>query len=389
MKKLTTLLFLFMLMVSVECFSQAQQIQVKSPEFQENGAVTFSILAPDADEMLLHGSWIPDWNERIPLTKNEEGIWSVTVENLKPEYYTYSYFSNGVKILDPNNALIIRDGRNHFSGFLLKGEASKYYEVNEKSAGTLHDIWYPSHFLNMDRRMVIYTPPGYEYSDQEYPVLYLLHGGGGDEKAWSELGLANRILDNLIAEGKAEPMLVVMTNGNPDQTSAWHHTPGYNDAAEASFTTMMGNQQFERSLVKDVVPFVEANFRVKSDRENRAVTGLSMGGWQTQRLAFHFPEMFNYYGVMSMGVIRNGAFGVEGDELIEQTKQKMEKLNELGYDLYWIACGTDDFLYDSVEHMVEILEDNDFDFIYRESSGGHTWDRWRLYLSEFATMLFR
>ncbi|TVR16772.1 MAG: glycosyl hydrolase [Balneolaceae bacterium] len=369
--------------------AQPQEITVVSPEFHEDGNVTFSILAPYAQEMKLHGSWMPDWNERIELVKGENGVWSVTVENLKPDYYTYSYFSNSLRMIDPHNALVIRDGRNHFSGFLLSGEESRYYEVNESHSGTLQEIWYSSPFLDLERRMVVYTPHGYETSGKKYPVLYLLHGGGGDEKAWSELGLANRILDNLIAGGEAEPMIVVMTNGNPNQTSSWFNTPGYSSEADPGFLNTMGNEQFERSLVDDVIPFIERNFRVIPEREYRAVAGLSMGGWQTQRLAYHHPEVFNYYGVMSMGVIRTGAFGYEVDELIEHTRIKMDQLNELGFELYWIACGIDDFLYDSVEHMVELLEANDFNFIYRESSGGHTWDRWRLYLSEFAPMLFK
>ncbi|MCC5941513.1 MAG: hypothetical protein JJU37_08215 [Balneolaceae bacterium] len=388
MKKIATFLF-FVFLLSIKGFSQPQEITVVSPEFLENGSVTFNILAPKAAEMKLQGSWMPDWNERIEMLKNSEGVWSVTVENLTPDYYTYSYFSNGVRLIDPHNALVIRDGRNHFSGFLLSGDESAYYEVNESNSGTLQEIWYPSASLNLERRMVVYTPPGYESSGEDYPVLYLLHGGGGDEKAWSDLGLANRILDNLIARGEAKPMLVVMTNGNPNQTSAWFNTPGYSEEADPGFLNTMGNEQFERSLVEDVIPFVERNFRVKPEREFRAVTGLSMGGWQTQRLAYHYPEVFNYYGVMSMGVIRTGAFGHEAEELIEHTKAKMNQLNELGFGLYWIACGTDDFLYDSVLHMVELLEEHDFDFIYRESSGGHTWDRWRLYLSEFAPMIFQ
>ncbi len=369
--------------------AQPQEITVVSPEFLDNGSVTFSILAPNAEEMKLHGSWMPGWDERIELAKAENGVWSVTVENLDPDYYTYSYFSNGLRLIDPHNALVIRDGRNHFSGFLLSGEASRYYEVNESQSGTLQEIWYPSPFLDLDRRMVVYTPHEYETSDKKYPVLYLLHGGGGDEKAWTELGLANRILDNLIASGEAEPMIVVMANGNPNQTSSWFNTPGYSSEADPGFLNTMGNEQFERSLVEDVIPFIESNFRAIPEREYRAVTGLSMGGWQTQRLAYHYPEMFNYYGVMSMGVIRMGAFGYEADELIEHTITKMDQLNELGFELYWIACGTDDFLYDSVEHMVELLEARDFNFIYRKSDGGHTWDRWRLYLSEFAPMLFK
>jgi len=232
-------------------------------------------------------------------------------------------------------------------------------------------------------------PPDYNENNEAYPVLYLLHGGGGDENAWTELGLANRIMDNLINSGEAEPMIVVMTNGNPNQESVWHVAPGHEPAQESDSANPMATERFEESLVADVIPFVESGYRVKTGKENRAVTGLSMGGWQTQKLALKHPDMFSYYGVMSMGIIKEAQFGMDAQAHLELTNQNINDLKQSGYKLYWIACGTDDFLFDSVNHMRDVLDSHDFEYVYRETGGGHTWDRWRLYLSEFAPMLFK
>jgi enterochelin esterase family protein len=151
----------------------------------------------------------------------------------------------------------------------------------------------------------------------------------------------------------------------------------------------MATERFEDSLVADVIPFIESNYRAKTGKENRAVTGLSMGGWQTQKLSLKHPDVFDYYGVMSMGIIRESQFAMNAQTHLELTNQNIDALKESGYKLYWIACGTDDFLFDSVNYMREVLDGHDFDYVYRETGGGHTWDRWRLYLSEFAPMLFK
>lgn len=150
----------------------------------------------------------------------------------------------------------------------------------------------------------------------------------------------------------------------------------------------MARVRFEKSLIADVIPFIESRYRVKTGKENRAVTGLSMGGWQTQKLALYYPDMFDYYGVMSMEIIREYQFAMSAQDHLDLTNQNIDNLKRSGYKLYWIACGTDDFLFDSVIHMREVLDNHNFDYIYRESDGGHTWDRWRLYLSEFIPMLF-
>lgn len=387
--KKTFLLVGFCGLLTTSAISQFQQNPIVSPEIHDDGSVTFRIVAATADSVKISGSWMQGWGAAEHLEKGEDGIWEITIENLTPDYYNYTFNVNGVRTVDPANPWVIRDVRNTFSAFILPGKESENVQLSDQINGTVHEVWYPSPSLNMDqRRMKVYLPPNYNESNEDYPALYLLHGGGGDENAWTELGLANRIMDNLINSGGAEPMIVVMTNGNPNQVSAWHVAPGHDPARQSDSPNPMATERFEESLVADVIPFVESHYRVKTGKENRAVTGLSMGGWQTQKLAVKHPDVFDYYGVMSMGIIEESQFGMDAQAHISLTNQNMDDLKESGYELYWIACGTDDFLFESVNHMRKVLDGHDFDYVYRETDGGHTWDRWRLYLSEFAPMLF-
>ncbi|TVQ15350.1 MAG: glycosyl hydrolase [Balneolaceae bacterium] len=370
--------------------AQFQQNPIVSPEIHENGSVTFRLMAQAADTVRISGNWMAGWGAAEIMTKNEDGLWEITLHGLVPDYYNYVYRVDGVRTTDPSNPWVIRDVRNTFSAFILPGEESRFLSLGNGKQGTIHEVWYPSPVLDMEqRRMKVYLPPGYHENGDSYPVLYLLHGGGGDEEAWTELGLANRILDNLIHSGETNPMIVVMTNGNPNQSSTWHVNPGHEAPRQTDSVNPMANIRFEESLVRDVIPFVESRYRVKTGKENRAVTGLSMGGWQTQQLALAYPEVFDYYGVMSMGLIRASQFGMDAEEHLERTRQNLRNLQETGYKLYWVACGTDDFLFDSVIHFREVLDELGFDYVYRETGGGHTWDIWRQYLSEFTPMIFR
>ena len=358
---------------------------VVSPEIAEDQSVTFRIYAPKAEEVKLQGNWMPFMQQSL-MTKNDTGLWSLKIEPLAPELYGYSFIVDGVNTLDPSNLLIKRDGtfRNE-SVLFIRGKGSELYEPKVGPKGTVHQVWYESPTLNLTRRMYVYTPPGYEKSKDSYPVLYLLHGGGGDEDAWTTLGLAPTIMDNLINSGQAVPMLVVMTNGNPDQAADISARP-YRESASMGGVGM-ANQKFEESLVKDVIPYIESNFRVKKGRVNRALTGLSMGGLQTINSSFNYPETYNYYGVMSMGFADLSRFGIQVD--LSQRDTQIKTLKASKPALYWIACGKEDFLYESVVTMRTELDKLDFPYIYRESDGGHTWTNWRIYLSEFAPKLFK
>jgi enterochelin esterase family protein len=241
----------------------------------------------------------------------------------------------------------------------------------------------------MDRRVYVYTPAGYEKGNQKYPVFYLLHGAGGDEDAWTNMGRAAQIMDNLIAQGKAKPMIVVMTNGNANQAGAPNDVtdvPLQGDAM-ASYQRLAG--KFEAQLVKDLVPFIEKNYKVVTGRDNRAIAGLSMGGMQTQTITNDNPGMFGYIGVFSMGIMNFGQQNQDESKLDQERETKIEALKNSGYKLYWIGVGKDDFVYQSVVKLKSTLDKHNFKYTYRESTGGHTWANWRIYLSEFAPQLFQ
>jgi enterochelin esterase family protein len=393
-----TLLGLMILFLGVQLGTAqeiAQNTPLVSPEIAEDNSVTFRILAPQAKEVKLSGNWMPfgpnaEGSVSQQMTYLEKdattGVWSVTVPPMEPELYSYALVVDGVRTLDPANKHIIRDGRFSTGSVLyVPGGQADLYWAKSGPKGSMHETWYASPTLNLTRRMFVYTPPGYESGNDSYPVLYLLHGGGGDEEAWPALGTAQHILDNLINAGKAKPMLVVMTNGNPDQAAAFTISPPIE--ASGAGPGGMANMLFEKSLVQDVIPYVQSHFRVKTDKANRALTGLSMGGLQTMNTSFENPDLFDYIGVMSMGFADLSRFGIEVDH--SKRAAQIEALKAANPKLYWIACGEDDFLYESVVTMRSQLDEHDFSYVYRESPGGHTWSNWRIYLSEFAPMLFK
>ncbi len=373
--------------IAASTTGQPERPAVVSPEICDNNTVTFRLHAPDASTVSVAGSWMEEWGATVQLVKGEEDIHEITVGPLPSEMYTYTFIVNGVRAIDPNNPTAVRDGRRNESMFIVPGEKGDLYSTGAGPRGTLKKVWYPSPSLGMDRRMYVYTPPGYDTSGDSYPVLYLLHGGGGDEDAWTTLGRAPQIMDNLIAAGRAKPMIVVMTNGNPGQAVAQNEPLAGSVKREQSPAAGMAGGRFERSLVEDVIPFIEKHYRIDARPQSRAVAGLSMGGIQTMSLSFTYPEKFDWYGIMSMGLVDMTRFGIEDD--YETRKQRLGNLRNTNPSLYWIACGTEDFLYNSVVELIAFLDSQDFPHTYVETGGGHTWDRWRLYLSELAPLLFR
>ena len=370
-----------------------QMAPIVSPELADDNTVTFRLLAPNAESVALSANWmpmVPDGEQGMrrqtaPLTKGDDGVWSVTVGPLEPELYGYTFDVDGVTTMDPANKHVARDGVFRTENVLyVPGEASDLYWPKTGAKGAVHQVWYESPTLGLTRRMYVYTPPGYADSGESFPVLYLLHGGGGDEEAWPTLGVANTIMDNLINKGAAKPMLVVMTNGNPGQAAAFTASPKIDNQQGIMG---MASMQFEKSLVQDVIPYIESHYRVKTGKENRALTGLSMGGLQTINTTLQNPELFDYIGVMSMGFADLSRFGIEVNHADQV--DEIKALSAADPELYWIACGKDDFLYESVVTMRNRLDELDFDYVYRESPGGHTWTNWRIYLSEFAPMLFK
>lgn len=360
---------------------QAQEIpqrtgpEFTSPVIADDNSVTFKVYSPDAQAVTMNGSWL-GYGQTVDLTKDDEGLWSTTVTDLKPNMYHYNFFIDGVSAIDPKNPHALRDGVRYASLLIVPGEASKVYQENDVPHGTVSKIWYNSPSLGMNRRMYVYTPPGYEAGKAKYPVLYLLHGGGGDEDAWSALGRTNNILDNLIAAGKAKPMLVVMTNGNPWQTSTLRMKPGAEPVTRETYRKYSG--QFEKSLVEDVIPFIEKNYRVKSGKNYRAIAGLSMGGGHTVNASIEYPDTFGYMGVFSSGIFQPS----------DDQEAKFMNLKKSGIKKYWVACGKDDFVMESNKRLLAMLDKTGIEYEYYESGGGHEWANWRIYLSMFAPMLF-
>ena len=366
--------------------------RIISPEILTDKKVTFRVYAKDAQKIAVSGEWQAGFGATENLVRNDTGLFSLTVGPLKPELYGYTFIIDGVNSIDPNNVQVRRDGARYQSYFIVPGtESDLYFHKNDVAHGTVTKTWYKSEVLGFQRRVYVYTPAGYESGTQKYPVFYLLHGAGGDEDAWTNMGRAAQIMDNLIAQGKAKPMIVVMTNGNANQAGAQNEVPPLPSAGEqgmAAYQRYAG--KFEEHLVKDVVPFIEKNFRTLTDKDNRAIAGLSMGGMHTQTITNNNPGMFSYIGVYSMGIM---SFGQQDPEAAARQEQeritRLTALKNSGYKLYWIACGKDDFVYKGVVTLRETLDKVGLKYIYRESTGGHTWANWRIYLSEFAPMLFR
>ena len=348
--------------------------QIVSPE-QQNDSVTFRLLAPYATDVQMYGSWMPGYGDRISLKRNAEYVWEVKSPAPTPEIYTYNFFVDGVSVSDPNNVLMQRDGTRYLSMLLVEGERSENYKEANKRGSVSH-VWYDSELLGINRRMTVYTPYGYETNKKtKYPVLYLLHGGGGDEEAWTSMGRTAQILDNLIEKGLAKPMIVVMPNGNPGQQAACTlNLP----AKDISYRDPAYANSYVTSLVTEIIPFVEKNYRAIPKKEARAIAGLSMGGGHTTSATMLFPGVFDYICPMSCGM-RDG----------EGVDAQMQAIKKAGYKLYWIGCGTDDFAWPGTETMVEILKRNDMEHTLFASDGGHVWYNWRYYLNTFAQLLFK
>jgi len=383
------------ILISVTIVSsvRAQEIQrprgpqVVSPEIAGDNTVTLRLHSENAQSVQVNGSWMT-MGETLEMVKGDDNIWSVKTGVLESAMYHYNFILDGVRILDPTNPQAMRDGRRYSSTLIIPGEGSEYVEVNDVPHGTLAKVWYDSPTLELNRRMYIYTPPGYEDSNDKYPVLYLLHGGGGDEDAWTSLGRANCILDNLIAIGKAKPMIVVMTNGNPDQTIAISERKmEVNQPSAIGSINTMGSSDFPKSIVSDVLPYVEKHYRVLTNKENRALAGLSMGALQTQITGMNNPELFNYLGVFSIGLQME--FGEVTTDLIKAYDTNLDVLKKNGFKLFYIGVGKDDFVYDGVTLLRKKLDEHNFKYMYNETKGGHTWANWRDYLTDFAPRLFR
>ena len=359
------------------------QAPTVSPEINDDHSVTFRLRAPQAKEVKVVGDCISELSSG-EMTRDTTGLWQLTTTSLAPELYNYNFVVDGVKITDPSNAFVLRDISSLFSILLIDGEASSLYKVDNVPHGTVSKVWYPSPSLDTKRRLTVYTPAGYETSGLNYPVLYLLHGSGGDENAWSELGRATQILDNLIAQGKAQPMIVVMPNGNAGMDAAPGETSwGFKQPTTKLPHTMDGT--FESSF-PEIVNFIDSTYRTIPDKAHRAIAGLSMGGLHSQRISMQYPDMFDYVGLFSAATYPRSN---KESEVYQNEEQKLARQFESNPKLYWIGIGENDFLFEENMAFRALLDKNAYPYTYRQSGGGHEWRNWRIYLSEFAPLLFK
>jgi enterochelin esterase-like enzyme len=396
---------------SVIAFAQAPPSGgpvVRSPETLPDGRVTLRLLAPKATEVRLNGEW-PD-GRNVAMTKDENGVWSVTAGPLKPELWMYSFTIDGTRAIDPRNVNTARDGANYLSTFVISGPGAAPYQVNDIPHGSLNIDWYPSPSLKMTRRVYVYTPAGYSSGTQRYPVLYLLHGGGGDEEAWSTMGRTPQILDYLIAQGRTKPMIVVMTNGNADQAAAQNLVPPVPrpGGMSNSPTGAVVSQAFPESLVADVVPYIDKTYRTLPDRQNRAVAGLSMGGAQTAYTALTHPEKFAWVGcfsgaypvwpgarkIVEMGPVAPSRSGPGKNERLNM--EAVDKLfpsvngKSAEFRLFYVAAGLDDFVLESGRDFLDWLKSRDIRYVNVETPGyAHVWPFWRVALMDLAPRLFQ
>ncbi len=370
--------------------------QIVSPQINEDNTVTFRLAAPNAKEVKVTGDFLPTQKINTPFGEfdgpgtadlvQKDGVWEwTTPAALAPELYSYTFLVDGLKITDPSNVHQIRDVASVTNVFLIDGGRASYYKIKDVPHGTVRKMWYESPGLGLNRRLTVYTPAGYETSNKKYPVFYLLHGMGGDENAWTELGRAAQILDNMIAEGKAEPMIVVMTNGN----AALQAAPGESSLGFAAPTiqlpkTMEGS--FE-TCFPEVVNFVDKNFRTIAKKEGRAIAGLSMGGYHSLHISKQYPDMFDYVGLFSAAIMPDKS--VASAPVYADFDAKLKKQFEKKPALYWIGIGDKDFLYKANEEYRQLLDRNGYQYTYFETPDGHIWKNWRIYLTEFAPKLFK
>jgi len=346
---------------------------VISPEVNADHSVTFRLRAPNAKvvNLSLEGS------KAMPMEKDESGVWSVTTPPLEPDYYGYSFQADGVSLMDPGNSSIKPNLLNLSNKVHVPGPSSLPWEVNDVPHGVIQHHFYKSAIVGDQRDYFVYTPPGYDARAKvRYPVLYLLHGMSDDASAWVECGQANIILDNLIAQGKAKPMLVVMTLGYGAPEIVSRTRRAGNDPALST----RNYERFRDSLLGEVIPMIEKDYRVKTDRQSRAITGLSMGGYESEFVGLNAIDRFAWIGAFSAG-----GRATDYDAVFPKLDSKAN--SEL--KLLWIACGTEDGLIAGNRKFREWLKGKGIKVTEVETPGAHSWLVWRRNLSNFTPLLFR
>lgn len=373
-----------------------QAPQVVSPEVDSQRRITFRLNAPQAQAVRVSAGDIPELGQTGVMTKDASGVWTFTTAPLPPGAYRYNFNVDGLSVIDPRSPATSTSNNNVWSLAIVPG--SELFDTKNVPHGAVAAVTYYSAPLSRHRRMHVYTPPGYESGTTRYPVFYLLHGAGDSDEAWTSVGRAATILDNLIATKKAQPMIVVMPAGHTNGP-----VPGMGGPAPALTIAPGSPDEFTQDFTGAIRPYVEQHYRVLNDREHRAIAGLSMGGSQTLNIAIPHLNDFAYVGVFSSGVLGGGGRGrgrgaaAAADTPAPPFGQAWEKQHlamldnaaaKQGLKLVWFSTGTDDFLLDTSRSTVALLKRHGFDVEYIESDGGHTWLNWRDYLSQFAPKLF-
>lgn len=369
---------------------------VKSPEMLAGNQVVFRIYAPWAHRVLIEG----DWNTQGRgagdlLERDEQGVWSITVP-LVPDFYTYAFTVDGVRTIDPANTWV-KPGTLRLQNIVaVPGEEMAFADAQSVPHGEVRIVWYHSPTLQALRRMHIYTPPGYDSSTDDYPVLYLIHGGGDDDAAWHTIGRAGFILDNLLAAGRTKPMVVVMPNGKIDVPGFTYFLSEEDKESPAAVqrrieTIARMHDTFVADLLTTIIPTVENSYRVHPDRIHRAIAGLSMGGAETLRVGPSRLDLFAYMGVFSMGLQDGHDAGIHPD--FEERNAGFfadpDTTNQL-VKLFYVAAGEDDAIIgDGARRLSATLARHGIRHEFHETPGGHTWINWRRYLHDFAQKLFQ
>jgi enterochelin esterase-like enzyme len=357
---------------------------VTSPEVAQDGRITFRIRAPKAEAVRLGGSDLPGLGQGVAMTKAEGDVWTATIGPVPAGAYRYNFDVDGVAVIDPANPATSESNMNTWSLVTVPG--SEVSDTRDVPHGAVAEVTYYSKSLGRPRRMHVYTPPGYESGEGRFPVLYLLHGASDSDDSWSTVGRAGFILDNLIAAGKAKPMIVAMPAG---------HTAPFRFGAPRDPASDMRMKEFVTDFVGDIRPYVEAHYRLEEGRAYRAVAGLSMGGAQTLEIAAADLTGYAYVGVFSSGIFGIVPMGPPGPAPAgpsweEQHKAALDDAAaKQGLELVWFATGKEDFLIETSRATVKMLDSHGFGVVFRETEGAHTWTNWRDYLAEFAQLLFR
>ncbi len=369
-------LLVLILISSIKVYGQGQpgQPPLISPEVTDGNKITFRIMAPNADTVRLSGSDIPGSMRGFLMNKKDSGVWEFTTDELVPGAYRYNFNVDGVTVADPINPLTSESNMNSWSLAVLPG--NELMDTNDVPHGAVSEVTYYSETLGKFRRMHVYTPPGYEKNAKKYPVFYLLHGAWDSDDSWSTVGRAGFIIDNLIAKGEAVPMVVVMPAGHTGPINRG----GFN----------MGS--FVDDFNNEIKPYIESHYRVKTDRANRAMAGLSMGGGHTVDIAVPNLKDYAYIGVFSSGVFSLGrpADQQQGPSYEEMHAKVLDDASlKKGLKVFWFGTGKDDFLVQTTRMTVEMFKKHGFDVVYDETEGAHTWLVWRDYLIDFVPKLFK